>query len=415
PGGCRARPVTVGTTVRTERVHVAGELLSLLPPTAGLAWLRRGEGLVGWGEAARVDPGTGDERFLRAARALRALADDADTHDPVGRPGTGLVAFASFTFDPRAPGSLLVVPQVTLGRRGRVGWRTTVGAGGAPELVASPLAEHHGERIRSAGSSLPDVAWLEAVAGAVHRIAAGELDKVVLARDHTVWSRAPFDARVLARRLAARFPDCWTFLCEGLLGATPELLIRRTERRVASLVLAGSAARGADPDEDRRLGEDLLASKKDRHEHELAVASVREVLAPRCLRLRLDDEPSLLRLANVQHLATRVSGTLGEDATALELAGALHPTAAVGGVPTEVALRVIRELEGMQRGRYAAPVGWVDARGDGEFGIALRCAELDGARARLFAGSGIVAGSLPEDELEETWWKLRAMQSAFQA
>lgn len=407
--------MTVGTTVRTEGVDVAGELLPLLPPTTGLAWLRRGDGLVGWGEAARVDPGTGDERFARAAQAVRELAGGVHVHDTVRRPGTGLVAFASFTFDARSPGSLLVVPQVALGRRGRVGWCTTVGTDGSPPLVASRLPEDHGERIRSGGSSLPDVAWLEAVAGAVGRIGAGDLDKVVLARDHTVWSRAPFDARVLARRLATRFPDCWTFLCDGLLGATPELLVRRTGRQVASLVLAGSAPRSADPGEDRRLGERLLASEKDRHEHDLAVASVRAVLAPRCLRLRLDDEPSLLRLANVQHLTTRVRGTLREDATALELAGALHPTAAVGGTPTGVALRVIRELEGMDRGRYAAPVGWVDARGDGEFGIALRCAELSGARARLFAGSGIVAGSLPEDELEETWWKLRAMQSAFEA
>jgi menaquinone-specific isochorismate synthase len=176
--------------------------------------------------------------------------------------------------------------------------------------------------------------------------------------------------------------------------------------------LAGSAARGRDPEDDARIGEELLRSEKNRSEHRLAVESVRDVLAPRCAELRTDAEPWLLRLANVQHLATRLDGELAEPVPSLVLAGALHPTAAVCGTPTELALDRIRRLEDMDRGRYAGPVGWTDAGGDGEWGIALRCAEVDGHRARLFTGNGLVAGSLPELELEETRLKLLAMQSA---
>lgn len=352
-------------------------LLDALPRTGGVAWVRGGRGFVGRGERVRVDLGTGEERFARAAAAAREALEP------------GAVAFVSLTFDPRSHGSVLTIPE---------------------ELVTEPAAAARRpveeDRIRFAGSSMPDLHWLEAVAEAVTRIRDGRLEKVVLARDHAVWSRVPFDPRLLTRRLAERFPSCWTFLVDGLVGATPELLVRRRGRSVESLVLAGSAAPGPE------AAEQLLRSKKDRGEHELAVRSVRDVLAGRCAALRVDDEPWLLELDNVQHLATRFTGTLDAPATALDLAAALHPTAAVGGVPTGVAVDTIRELEGMDRGRYGGPVGWVDGDGDGEFGIALRCAELSGARARLFAGAGIVADSLPEAELEETRLKLDAVLSA---
>jgi menaquinone-specific isochorismate synthase len=196
------------------------------------------------------------------------------------------------------------------------------------------------------------------------------------------------------------------------VGATPELLIRRRGASVESLVLAGTARRAAVEADDAAVGAELLSSAKDNREHEFAVDSVALVLAGVCDDLTVDDGPFLLKLANVQHLATRVRGRLAEPLSALELAGRLHPTAAVCGTPRAEAEGLIRRLEGMERGRYAGPVGWVDAAGDGEFGIALRCAEVNGARARLFAGNGIVADSRPEAELEETRLKLRAMQSA---
>jgi menaquinone-specific isochorismate synthase len=257
-----------------------------------------------------------------------------------------------------------------------------------------------------------DTEWMAAVGSARQSIRDGRLLKVVLARDVVVDHEAPFDARVIARRLAGRYPECWTFACEGLVGASPELLVERQGSTLHSLTLAGSARRGDDPAADEQAGRKLLASRKDRWEHELAVRFVRDTLTRCCAELWVDPEPSLLRLANVQHLATNTHGLLSEPLNAIELAGRLHPGAAICGTPASEALEVIRELEGMDRGHYAAPVGWMDASGNGEWAIALRCAELSGFRARLFAGAGIVAESDPASELEETRLKLRPILSA---
>ena len=348
-------------------------------------WIHRGAGMKGSGEAARIDVGTGPDRFDRAASALGGAF----------RAGAGL-AFGSFTFDHESPGSVLIVPE----RVERV--RVSDPTGAVP-------------KIRYAGSSASELEWLEAVDSATKRIEADELSKVVLARDVRVWAKAPLDPSLLAMRLAVRYPECFMFLVDGLVGATPELLVRRGGRRVESLVLAGTVARGSSAEADANLGEALLASHKEGDEHRFAVESVTGVLADICEEVTVDPQPTLLKLANVQHLATRVGARLGSDLTALEVAGRLHPTAAVCGTPRAAAMDAIRTLEGMDRGRYAGPVGWVDAAGDGEFGIALRCAQVDGDRAQLFAGAGIVAGSLPESELEETRLKLRAMQSALEA
>ena len=407
--------------VRSEPLDDDRPLVDFLPPSGGFAWVRgRGEaqtGMVGTGEAVRLETGRGNDRFTRAAAGLARLADEVTVEDAVDRRGSGLVAMTSFTFDDGAASSSVVVPEVAVWRADGQTWWTRVAPRDRLDALrpVASLADPDApppDRVRYAGSSIPDVHWLDAVARAIARIRDGELDKVVLARDHAVWSKQPFEARVLAARLNRRFPECWTFLADGLVGATPELLVRRDGTHVEAMPLAGSARRGADDDEDARIGTGLLASEKDRWEHALAVRSVVDTLTPRCTELDADASPFLLRLDNVQHLATRVVGRLTSSDTALELAGALHPTAAVGGIPTDRAVAAIRELERMDRGRYSGPVGWVDAAGDGEFGIALRCAELSGARARLFAGAGIVAGSLPEDELEETRLKLRAMESA---
>ena len=403
--------------VRTVEVPDPGQLLPRLPDPAGCVWIRHGEGLIAWGEALRLAP-SGERRFDDTSALLRSVFETAQIDDPLRLPGTGPVAFASFTFDPGSAGSVALVPRTILGRRAGRAWVTTIadaGAGAAPVPPAlGPVqALPAPGRVRYAGSSLPELRWLEAVATAVRAVSAGELTKVVLARDVLVWAGDALDPRALALRLAERFAGCYTFVCEGLVGATPELLVRRTGDVVESLVLAGSARRGADPVDDARAGAQLLASDKDRAEHEPAVESVREVLSELCEQLEVDAQPWLLRLDNVQHLATAARGRARASQSALELAGRLHPSAAVCGLPSDAAMASIRRLEGMDRGRYSGPVGWVDARGDGEFGIALRCAQLDGDRARLFAGAGIVAGSLPEAELEETRLKLLAMQSAF--
>ncbi len=375
-------------------------------------WMSTEVSLWGWGEAARLLPGTGHRRMQALDEAFFDVVSGADIDDRVGLPGTGPVVFASVTFSPRSTGTVGIVPRVVVGRRGDDWWMTSVDDARPPGRAPEPGAE---DKARYAGSSLPDVLWLERVAKAIERIEAGELEKVVLARDYAVWSRAPFHPARVLDRLIGRFPGCHVFRVADLVGASPELLVRRHATRVDSLVLAGSAPAYADEERDTSAARNLLDSGKDRWEHELAVRSVREPLSGIGADVTVRDRPEILRLANVQHLATAVAATVPEDWDALQLAELLHPTAAVGGTPTDRAFEVIGALEGMDRGRYSGPVGWMDARGDGEFAIALRCAELSGARARLFAGAGIVAGSLPEAELDETRLKLGAMMVALGA
>lgn len=280
-----------------------------------------------------------------------------------------------------------------------------------PEPGIAPMGE--GDRVRHARGEIDELRWLDGVSAAIRSIEEGALSKVVLARDEVVWRKTPFSERTIATRLAQTFPECFTFVCDGLVGATPELLVRRSGRQVESVVLAGSARRGSNPVDDAAVADGLFNSEKEREEHLLALDSVRDALASVCSDVDAPKEPEILRLANVQHLATKITARLDAPAlSVLELVDILHPTAAVGGVPREAALNRIRDVEGDLRGRYAGPVGWVDAEGDGEWGIALRCAQVEGERARLFAGAGVVAGSLPEAELEETRLKFRAMENA---
>ncbi|GAA1878920.1 isochorismate synthase [Actinomadura bangladeshensis] len=399
-------------TVRTVPVPDPGDLIARLPHPSALAWIRHGQGIVGWGEAARLTLPGGEDRFTAAARMLSDLFGAAAVDDPVAVPGSGPVAFGSFGFDPKSPDSTLLVPRRVLGRRDGRAWLTTIGDDTDPLTLANPPRPPAGLHWSDGARTEDD--WARAVAAAVDRIRGGRLGKVVLARDLTARATAPIDARVLLQRLAARFPGCYTFSCAGLVGATPELLIRRTGDAVESLVLAGTTARGATPDDDRDRGRRLFGSAKDREEHAYAAEMVRDALTPLCADLTVPDRPELLTLPNVLHLASPIHGRLAADRSVLDVVAALHPTPAVCGTPTATALDLIRELEGMDRGRYAGPVGWVDARGDGEWGIALRCAEIDGTRARLFAGCGIVADSDPAAELAEARAKFRPMQYALQ-
>ncbi|HTA09226.1 MAG TPA: isochorismate synthase [Streptosporangiaceae bacterium] len=408
------RRLPEGLTVSTVSVADPGDLLSGLPSQVVSAWIHQGDGLVGWGEAARLTIPAGEDRFAAGEKWLTELFDAASVTDEVGVPGTGPVAFGSFTFDPASEGSVLIVPALITGRRSGVTWQTTITAdGAAPEPWRTRLAASPAE-LRWSDGSLTAPQWEQVVAAAVARIRAGELHKVVLARDLQAYASADIDVRVLLSRLAARSPGCYTFACAGLVGATPELLIQREGRDVRSLVLAGTMARGGSQADDEALSAALLGSAKNAEEHRYSVESVHDLLAPLCMELAVDPEPYLLQMADYQHLATSVSGVLAKDASALALAASLHPTAAICGTPTEAALELIRELECMDRGRYSGPVGWVDARGNGEWGIALRCGEIDRSRARLFAGCGIVAGSQPEAELAETETKFRPMRRALE-
>ena len=257
-------------------------------------------------------------------------------------------------------------------------------------------------------------AWESVVGDAVGRIGSGELEKVVLARDLVATADADIDVRWPLRELAAHYGMCWTFHVDRLFGATPELLVRRERGLVTSRVLAGTIRRTGDDERDAGLAGQLARSSKDLEEHEYAVRSVADSLAPYCSSTNVPEVPFVLHLPNVMHLATDVTGVVhdSDGASALELAAALHPSAAVGGTPTKVAVELIAEIEGMNRGRYAGPVGWIDADGDGEFGIALRSAEIEGHQVRLFAGCGIVADSDPEAELAEAQAKFLPVRDA---
>lgn len=406
-------------TVTTVPCDGVDALVDRLPAEGALSWVRHGEGMVGWGEAARLEV-SGPDALAEAAAWWADWTADVEVDDAVGLPGTGPVVFGSIAFDPTTGTSVFVVPELVLGRRDGVAWVTRIDGALPGELPpVEGLPEGPLPRLRYADGALDPASWCAAVASAVQRITAGELAKVVLARDLLVTADAPLDPRRLLGRLADRFPDCWTFAVDGLLGATPELLLRRTGRQLSARVLAGTAPRGAGA-EDARLAAGLIGSAKDRAEHELAVDSLVQALDPYCTRLTSPAEPDLLTLANVRHLSTDVVGTQRRRgargrAGLLELVGAVHPTAAVCGTPTADAATLIAQLEGMDRGRYAGPVGWLDARGDGEFGLALRCAELTGENAaRLFAGCGIVAGSDPVAELAETQSKFAAFQAALE-
>ena len=399
------------------------DLVRHLPAEAPLAWLSGEDGIVGWGEAARcrvgaepetVDP-TDKTRFSEAARWLNGLVEQAEVEDEVNLPGTGPVAFGTFSFSPHSPGSTLVVPRVLVGRRGEHMWLTTVTDEPGPRPGAPPPAPSPPRGIGPVAwreGSLDPQQWMEAVTGTIERIRSGELEKAVLARDAVAEADGPIDVRVLLKRLLTRFPSCFTFSVDGMVGATPELLLRREGDRLTSLVLAGTRPRGRDDEEDRRLGEEMSSSPKDIEEHALAVDSLRAALGPLSEELTVPDRPHLLRLANVQHLATPAHARPSPGVSALDAVAALHPTAAVGGTPTSSAMCLIAEVEGMDRGGYAGPVGWMDGAGNAEWGIALRCALVEGARARLFAGCGIVAGSDPRSELAETVSKFRVMREA---
>ena len=392
--------------VSTETCADHGPLLAHLGSREPLAFLRNGDGIVGLGEALRLEF-TGPTRITDAAAAWASLAASSTVADAVGLPGTGLVAFGSFAFaDASAATSVLIVPQVILGRRDGVSWVTRIGV--APD--EAPLGEAFTATF-APGALSPD-GYREAVASAVERIRGGEARKVVLARDVVASIPVDTDLRLPLAKLAEAYPDTFTFAVAGLIGSSPETLVRAQAGTVTARVLAGSAARGADPTSDATAASTLAASRKDVEEHSFAIRSVLTALAP----LSADVAATRafpLRLPNLWHLASDVTGTLNGDSSALDLVAALHPTAAVAGAPTDVALTLIAELEPFDRGRYAGPVGWVDGNGDGEWAVALRCAQVDGDRVTAYAGAGIVAGSDPARELAETGLKLRPIVEAF--
>ena len=398
--------------VTTSRIGEHLPLLDLLNNDAPLSWVRNGEGLVGWGVHA-TSTVSGKDRFEKARQwwhhQLETFAVDNSVHGS----GTGPVLFTSFSFD-RNEESVLVIPKVIVGQKGSQSWITWIGDEPQPVLPEFP-AQYSQGAFTFGGGSISTTAWKERVAEAIKRVESSQVDKVVLARDLVATSTQAIQTIPILKKLAAEYPATWTFAVDGLVGATPELLLRLSRGMVTSRVLAGTIPKTGNDEKDLALAASLARSSKDLEEHEYAVRSVAEALEPFCSSTNVPESPFVLHLANVMHLATDVTGALIESkqrVDAFSLLQSLHPSAAVCGTPRNIAFDIITEVEGMNRGRYAGPVGWIDASGDGELGIALRSGQITDRKIRIFAGCGIVAGSNPEKELEESSAKMIAMRSA---
>jgi salicylate biosynthesis isochorismate synthase/menaquinone-specific isochorismate synthase len=398
--------------------------------------------LAGVGEAVELQA-DGADRFKRVAQRWRKLSANAIGDPAEGADSGGPVAVGGFSFAPDGGSSphwagfepaSLVVPEVALSRRehdGRTLVRMTLAALASPddlaeELLARLLARVSELRERplplldpapagrfQVASAMPPEHFESAVARAGELIAAGRIEKIVLAREVQVHAPAPYDPAAVLGVLREEFPSCFTF-CVGrgdaaFLAASPELLIRREGHRVSTLALAGSTRRSADPAVDAHLGEQLLRDESYREEHAIVARRIERTLRPHAVWVAAAHEPELVRIANIQHLATPIRAQMTSPMDALQLVGLMHPTPAVGGEPLASAAPLIPALEGLDRGWYAGPVGWTDAAGDGEFCVALRCALLRGCVARCYAGNGIVRDSAPAAELAETEVKLQAL------
>ena len=398
--------------VTTTRIGDHLPLLELLPAMNPVSWVRSGEGLVGWGIHATTTV-SGRDRFEKAREWWHQQLETFSVSNSVHGSGTGPVLFTSFSFD-RNQESVLVIPQVVVGQKGSQSWITWIGNSPQPELIDT-YKETTRPTYEFADGTLSSEEWKKRVAEAISRVATNTVDKVVLARDVIASSTSDIDVRPILIKLAQEYPSTWTFSVDGLAGATPELLLRLSRGMVTSRVLAGTIPKTGDDEKDLALAASLARSSKDLEEHEYAVRSVAQALDPFCSSTNVPESPFVLHLANVMHLATDVTGALVETkqhVDAFSLLKSLHPSAAVCGTPRNIAFDIIDEIEGMNRGRYAGPVGWIDSSGDGELGIALRCGQIKDRSIRIFAGCGIVAGSNPEKELEESNAKMIPMRSA---
>ena len=433
-------PVLVSTTARVPLTDPA-ELFARAKAEERVFWEQPSEGfsLVAVGAAARLT-GRGDDRFSQVTAAWRGLMSRAvtDVVDPA--PVAAPVCLGGFAFDParrrephweRYPDALLTVPRFLFTSRGGSSWLTvsalakpgcdtrTAADAAADDLcrlleggVVVAGGEWPGSEVAPADEAEAD-RWKEAVAAVVRDVRRGTIEKLVLARRIRARILGPLEPAAVIRRLRAEYGGCTVFaFARGetcFLGATPERLVQLDAGIVRADCLAGSTARGASEDEDQALGEALFADQKERHEHALVVRALRNALGPLCSSLSVPATPNLLSMPNVQHLHTPVEGAVNGERHVLELVERLHPTPAAGGLPTRAALPLIRSYEKFDRGWYSGPVGWVDGRGGGEFVVAIRSALLRGNQALLYAGCGIVAGSDPEREYEESCLKLRPM------
>jgi menaquinone-specific isochorismate synthase len=417
-------------TVRTTELTEVPDLLAV--SAGGVLWHSPALELAGRGTARRLEVDRTDPSAAAGAVA-DALHRDVEVHDELRRPGTGPLAIGAWPFRPDRPGQL-VLPEVVLGRSGDgTAWVTTALPAGAStddhhraakqltDAVAGPGATVAGfsatEPLGPASFSLrptrTPAEWCDAVAAALGELRSGAADKVVLARDVVVTADDALPVTEIVARLAASFPDALRWAVDGFVGASPELLVARTGDVVRAHPLAGTAPRTGDPATDERVTAGLRASAKNQAEHRHTIDLIHETLLPYCSYLDEEAEPSVVNAGSVTHLGTAVEGRLSSPhASVVELVCALHPTPAVCGRPRDAAMALIEQLEGLDRGRYAGPVGWVDAHGNGEWAVGIRSVEIDGPRARCFAGVGVVADSEPAAELAETRAKLQVVLDA---
>lgn len=379
-------------------------------------WIRSGDGLMGFGEYKKIEL-TGEDRFEKAKAWWQTQLSEFKIQNNVHGSGTGPILFGSFSFDPNEK-SILVIPEIILGKKAGKSWVTWIGDNTQPNFSTLSKSLPGGEITWSDGA-LSESQWKDQVSFAVDSIKQNKLEKVVLARDQVAASTVAINTRGLLQRLEIEYPSTWLFLVDGLIGATPELLVRLSKSLVTSRVLAGTIRKTGNEDRDLALAASLAKSSKDLEEHEYAVRSVADALAPFCSSTNVPESPFVLHLSNVMHLATDVTGVLNDSAKQADiftLIQQLHPSAAVCGTPTNAAKKFIIDFEKMNRERYAGPVGWIDANGDGEIAIALRCGQLsqDNKSIRIFAGCGVVAGSDPVNELAESQAKLMPMRTALE-
>ncbi len=371
--------------------------------------------LWGLGEAHRIElPAPWVDHVGLVQEHLRAI----ETDDQVDTPGSGPVAFGALPFD-RTAAATLIVPALLHGRTAEgARWQSTVGRGTGDHRTNddAPPARPDGDDLAPAPHEIvvrsrqSAAEWCESVTRAGERIRAGELTKVVLARELSIETDRPLDAAALLERLRSNYPAALCFAVDGFVGASPELLVSRVGDIVRAQPMAGTTPRTGEPEADQRRAAELLASAKNRSEHQITIDMVHDTLLGWCSFLDAEPTPSVVPAGPVQHLASVVEGRLSRPSPpVLDLVAALHPTPAVGGWPRDIALAAIDEFEAHDRGRYAGPVGWTDAEGNGAWAVGIRSVEIDGTRARLFAGVGVVADSDPAAELEETRAKAQAL------
>lgn len=379
-------------------------------------WVRGGDGLIGFGVYKKFEI-SGKNRFNEAKKWWNSQLSEFIIQNNVHGVGTGPIVFSSFAFDSNEP-SVLIIPKIIIGQKNGKSWITWVGDIKQPSIERLKTSSQSGIMHWENRVNEEDK-WREQVSKAVVAIKSGQLEKIVLARDLKANSETPINLSNLLQRLEIDYPSTWVFLVDGLIGATPELLVRLSKSLITSRVLAGTIQKTGNEDKDLALAASLAKSSKDLEEHEYAVKSVANALATFCSSTNVPESPFVLHLSNVMHLATDVTGVLNhsaQQADIFKLIENLHPSAAVCGTPKDLAKKLILELENMNRSRYAGPVGWIDAQGDGEIAIALRCGELsnENKSIRIFAGCGIVAGSDPATEYAESQAKLMPMRTALE-